>query len=144
MSVLFPTPVNYTLKANKPAELLQGFLNIQNVENIRTGQLSKANLDSYSQKQFFVADPSSEVASYLKLNFDAIAKLDGNANSISTDDLVGLRPELPAPPPPVTNPPTPPVTNPPTPPVTNPQTGILQFIMQLLQLLLGGFSTGTQ
>jgi hypothetical protein len=136
MSVLFPTPVNYTLKANKPAELLQGFLNIQNVENVKTGQLSKANLDSYSQKQFFAADPSSNVASYLKQIFDVIAKLDGNANSISTDDLVTIRQGLPTPPPPVSNPPTPPVNNPPT--------GILQVFMQLLQLLLDGLFSSPQ
>jgi hypothetical protein len=135
MSVLFPTPAGYTLKANKPAELLQGFLNIQNVENVTNGQLNKANLDSYSQKQFFAADPSSEIAGYFKQNFEAIARLDGNANSISTDDLVQIRQGLPSPPPPV--------TNPPNPPANNPHTQVLQLILQLLQLLLGGLMPST-
>ncbi|WP_373532178.1 hypothetical protein [Vampirovibrio sp.] len=127
MAVLFPTPVGYTLKANKPAELLQGFLNIQNVENLRTGQLSKANLDSYSQKQFVAADPSSAIASYLRQNFEAIAKLDGNATSISSDDLVQIRQGMPTPP-----------------PVTNPQQTMLQFILQILQLFLGGLTPGNR
>lgn len=135
MAVLFPTPIGYTLKANKPAELLQGFLNIQNVENVKNGQLSKANLDSYSQKQFFAADPSSNVAGYLRQNFEAIAKLDGNAGSISADDLVQVRSGLPTPPP---------VTNPPAqPPANNNQQAFLMVIFQLLQLLFSGMRPNT-
>lgn len=130
MAVLFPTPANYTLRANRPSELLQGFMNIQNVEGVKTGQLTKANLNSYSQKQFFAPDPSSAVASYLNQNFAAIAKLDGNANTISADDLVQMRSGLPTPPP-VTNPPTqnPPANN-------NPQL-VLMVLFQFLQYLLG-------
>jgi hypothetical protein len=109
MAVLFSTPFGYTLKADKPAELLQGFVNIQNVEGANTGKLTKANLDSYAQKRFIAADPSSSVASYLNTNFAAIAKLDGDANSISVDDLVQIRSGLPTPPatqdPPSTTPP---------------------------------------
>lgn len=137
MAVLFPTPVGYTLKPNKPSELLQGFLNIQNVEGVQTGQLSKANLTSYSQKQFFAADPSSNVASYLTQNFDAIAKLDGNASSISADDLVQIRSGLPTPP--ATNPPTqnPPVSN-------NPQIIMLVLFQFIQQMFMGMFSPSAQ
>ena len=130
MAVLFPTPFGYTLKANKPAELLQGFLNIQNVENVNNGQLTKANLDSYSTKRFLAADPSSNVAGYLRTNFADIAKLDGNANSISVDDLVQIRNGLPTPPP-VTEPPVTP------PPANNANQILLLLFSQLLQLLLG-------
>lgn len=139
MAVLFPTPVGYTLRANRPSELLQGFLNIQNVEGVNTGQLTKANLNSYSQKQFFAPDPSSAVASYLNQNFTAIAKLDGNANSISADDLVQMRSKLPEPPP-VTKPPTqkPPANN------NNPQL-VLMVLFQFIQYLLGNlFSPSSQ
>lgn len=138
MAVLFPTPVGYTLKPNKPSELLQGFLNIQNVENVQSGQLTKANLNSYSQKRFFAADPSSSVASYLNQNFDAIAKLDGNASSISADDLVQIRSGLPTPPA-TTNPPTqnPPVNN-------NPQIIMLVLFQFIQQMFMGMFSPSTQ
>ncbi|WP_303674071.1 hypothetical protein [Vampirovibrio chlorellavorus] len=130
MAVLFPTPFGYTLKANKPAELLQGFLNIQAVENVSNGQLTKANLDSYSTKNFLAADPSSNIAGYLRTNFAAIAKLDGNANGISVDDLVQLRNGLPT---------SPPVTNPPVtqPPVNNINQILLLLFAQMLQLFLG-------
>ncbi len=133
MAVLFPTPVGYTLRADRPAELLQGFLNIQNVENVKNGQLTKANLNSYSQKQFFAADPSSAVAGYLNQNFNTIAALDGNASSISTADLVQVRSGLPTPPP-VTEPPT---QNPPTNNDNSPQV-ILLFLFQFIQQIFSG------
>lgn len=106
MAVLFPiTQPGQFLRPNQPAELLQGFLNIMNAENSRNGQLSRQQLDSYAQKQFFAPDPSSDVAGYLRQNFNAVAALDGNPNGISTNDLVQLRPNLPPVPPPTTNPP---------------------------------------
>lgn len=109
MAVLFPTQFGQVLNPKNSAQLLQGFLNIQNVEGVQNGQLTKANLESYGRKRFLAQDPSSNVANYFTQKFDDIAKLDGNANSISVDDLVSLRSGLPDPAtvtPPVTNPPS--------------------------------------
>lgn len=135
MAVLFPTPVGYTLKPNKPGELLQGFLNIQNVEGAQNGQLTKSQLNSYNQKQFFGPDPSNSVANYLSQNFDAIARRDGNASSISVDDLVRLNSGLPTPPATPVNPPpqNPPVNN------NNPQV-IMLVLLQFIQQIFLGFS----
>ncbi len=129
MAVLFPTQFGQILQPNRPAELLQGFLNIQNAENVRNGELTKANLVSYSQKQFFAVDSNGSVAGYLNNNFAAIAGLDGNANSISTNDLVQLRSNLP----PVQQPPVyPPVQgNGQQPPLFNLMTQLLQMMLQL-------------
>lgn len=135
MAILFSTPFGYTLQPNKPAELLQGFVNIQNVEGVNDGQLIKSDLTDYSQKRFFAPDPSSAVASYLNTNFDAIAKLDGNANSISVDDLVQIRSGLPTPPP-VVNPPTPTPTPQPS-GFDNNMIGML--LLMILQRLSGFF-----
>lgn len=100
MAVLFQPAQGQFLKPDRPAQLLQGFLNIQDAEGVQNGHLTKANLDSYAQKQFFAADPNSDVAAYLNQNYAQIAKLDGDASSISADDLVCLREDLPPPPPP--------------------------------------------
>lgn len=109
MAVLFPTQFGQVLSPKKPAQVLQAFLNIQNVEGVQNGELTKANLDSYAKKRFLAQDPSADVANYFSQKFTDIAKLDGNANSISVDDLVGLSGRLPDPDtvtkPPVTNPP---------------------------------------
>lgn len=127
MAVLFPQPsVGYVLQPNKPSELLQGFLNIQNAEGVNTGKLTQANLASYGMKQFFAVDPSSNVAGYLTRNFAAISKLDGDASSISADDLVQIRSGLP----PVQT--QPPVTQPP--PVN--QQNFLQLILSSFQMML--------
>lgn len=136
MAVLFPTPFGYTLKPNKPAELLQGFQNIQNAEGSRNGELSKSALVSYSQKRFIAADPNSAVASYLNNNFAEIAKMDGDASSISTSDLVQVRTGLP-------NPPA--VVDPPAPPPQNQDSQSIQLILVLLLQLFsqfGMFSSG--
>jgi hypothetical protein len=130
MAVLFPTPFGHTLRPDKAAQLLQGFLNIQNVEGVETGKLTKSNLDSYAQKRFLAADPSSAVAAYLNTNFADISKLDGDASSISVDDLIKIRRELPAPPP-VTDPP------PSNPPADNQITLLLFLILQRLFGFLG-------
>jgi hypothetical protein len=128
MAVLFPTQFGQVLDPKKNAQLLQGFLNIQNVEGVTDGQLTKSDLASYGQKRFLAADPSSAVAGYLNKNFDAIAKLDGDANSISVDDLVQIRKELPKPDP-VTQPPA---QNPP-PTMSDNMQLILFFFVQLFQ-----------
>jgi hypothetical protein len=125
MAVLFSTPFGYTLNPSKPSELLQGFVNIQNAEGINDGKLLKSDLTDYGQKRFLAADPSSSVASYLNTNFAAIAKLDGDANSISVDDLVQIRSGLPTPPP---------VVNPPT--TTPPSTGFDNNTIGMLLLLI--------
>ncbi|HEY9685761.1 MAG TPA: hypothetical protein V6C52_02170 [Coleofasciculaceae cyanobacterium] len=140
MAVLFPVQQGQFLKADRPAELLQGYLNIMNAEGSTNGQLTKAQVDSYSQKQFFALDPNGNVGGYLKNNFSQIAALDGNANSISTDDLVQLRQGLP--PVPVTPPPAyPPSTG--TPSGAQPQIlQIFQMMMQLMMQLFSRFSTG--
>jgi hypothetical protein len=142
MAVLFPVQQGQFLKADRPAEVLQGFLNIMNAENSKNGQLTKAQVDSYSQKQFFAADPNANVAGYFKNNFAAIAALDGNAASISTDDLVQLRQGLP--PVPVTPPPTyPPATD--TPSGLQPQMlQMLQLMMQLMMQLFSRFTPGAR
>ncbi len=127
MAVLFPTQFGQVLDPKKNAQLLQGFLNIQNVEGVTDGQLSKSDLASYGQKRFLATDPSSAVASYLNKNFDAIAKLDGEASSISVDDLVQIRKELPKSDP-VTQPP---VQNPPT--MSDNMQLILFFLVQFFQ-----------
>lgn len=97
MAVLFPTPFGTTLSPKQPAQLLQAFLNIQNVEGVTTGELTKADLVDYGQKRFLALDPSHAVAAYLTQDFDKIARIDGNANSISASDLVKLRGDLPDP-----------------------------------------------
>jgi hypothetical protein len=127
MAVLFPTQFGQTLDPKKAPQLLQGFLNIQNVEGVQTGTLTKSNLDSYAQKRFLAADPSSTVAGYLTQNFNAIAKLDGNANSISADDLVQIRQDLPTAPDVPTQPPTQ------NPSLQDSVQLILYFILQLFQ-----------
>ena len=108
MAVLFPTRFGQVLSPKQPAQVLQAFLNIQNVEGVQNGQLTKANLDSYAKKRFLAQDPSADVANYFSQKFNDIAKLDGNANSISVDDLVDFRTGLPDPDhvaPPTNNPP---------------------------------------
>lgn len=105
MAVLFPNTFGHTLNPINRAELLQGFLNIENAEGVTNGKLTKANMDSYNKKTFIAADPNSAVASYFTKNFDAIAAFENasNDNAISVDDLVRPRRALPTPPP-VTNP----------------------------------------
>lgn len=127
MAVLFPTQFGQVLDPKKNAQLLQGFLNIQNVEGLTDGQLTKSDLASYGQKRFLATDPSSAVASYLNKNFDTIAKIDGDASSISVDDLVQIRKELPKSDP-VTQPP---VQNPPT--MSDNMQLILFFFVQFFQ-----------
>jgi hypothetical protein len=96
MAVLFPTTQGQFLRPDRPAELLQGFLNIESLESVQTGKLSLANLQDFAQKRFIVADPNNNVANYLGSNFAAIAALDGDNSSISVNDLVQLRTGLPS------------------------------------------------
>src|SRR5262245_44826018 len=130
MAVLFPTPNGTTLRPDKPAQLLQGFLNISDTEGVKNGKLTKANLDGYAQKQFFALDPNSSVASYLNQNYVQIADNDGDASSISADDLVQIRNDLPKP-----------STNP-IPPNNNPgQAQICGFLLQFMQRFMQLFSS---
>lgn len=99
MAVLFPNTNRAILNPTNPSQLLQGFLNIEQAENVTNGKLTQANLASYSQKRFFAADPNSNVAAYLNQNFARIAANDGDRTSISANDLVQLRQNLPALPP---------------------------------------------
>lgn len=105
MAVLFANSFGHTLNPANRAELLQGFLNIQNAEGVTDGKLTKANMVDYAQKTFVAADPNSAVASYFNNNFDAISKIDDHDNTITIGDLVRLRPTLPHPSP-TTNTPT--------------------------------------
>lgn len=132
MAVLFQSAsYNYTLQPKNPAELLQGFLNIEDAEGVQNGKLTQANLASYGQKRFFAADPNSQVAGYLSQNYAQIAKLDGDASSISANDLVQIRQGMP----------TPPTTT--TPPSTNPgqQPPIFTMLFQFMQQLMQMFSS---
>jgi len=130
MAVLFPTQFGQVLSPKNSAQTLQAFLNIQNVEGVQNGQLTKANLESYAQKRFLAQDPSATVANYFTQKFDDIAKLDGNANSISVDDLVDFRSGLPDPdhvtPPPSNG-------NGGTPPMEQSMQLILYFLLQFMQ-----------
>ncbi len=98
MAVLFPRPAgqpNFAYSPNNPAQLLQGFIGLMEITQSRNGELTRANLDSYQQIRFFAPDPNSNVADYLSQNFAFIAAQDGNANSISANDLVQVRNNLP-------------------------------------------------
>jgi hypothetical protein len=81
------------LQPNQTAQLLQGFLNIQRKMEITTGELSQDDLRQFTAIPF--ADQNTEVADYFVKNFNQIAPLDGNADTISVNDLVVRRPELP-------------------------------------------------
>ncbi|MBY0403945.1 MAG: hypothetical protein K2X66_08600 [Cyanobacteria bacterium] len=95
-AVLFrPERQNTPLKPARAPEVLQGFLNIQNLLNVKNGELTQGQLERYGQISFFLPDPNAEVHDYFVKNFNQIAPLDGNPNSISADDLVIRRPELP-------------------------------------------------
>jgi hypothetical protein len=72
---------------------LQGFLNIQRKMDITTGELTQDDLRQFTAVPF--ADQNAEVADYFVKNFSQIAPLDGNADTISVNDLVVRRPELP-------------------------------------------------
>lgn len=135
MAVFFPTQVGQILRPDRSDQLLQGFLNLQTSEGAQGGVLTQANLVSYSQKRFLVADPNADVASYLLNNFATIAALDGNASSISANDLVQIRSGLP----PVQQ--QPPVTQPPVtqPPIQNIFFALMQMMMHMLSSLFGRF-----
>lgn len=130
MAVLFPTQFGQVLSPKNSAQTLQAFLNIQNVEGVQNGKLTKANLDSYAQKRFLAQDPSANVANYFSQEFNNIAKLDGDATSISVDDLVDFRTGLPDPdhvtPPPSND-------NGGTPPMEQSMQLILYFLLQFMQ-----------
>ncbi|MGE0200323.1 MAG: hypothetical protein AB7P76_05075 [Candidatus Melainabacteria bacterium] len=141
MAVLFPRPpVGQTYRPDQADQLLQGFLHVSEVENKQDGKLTAADLDSYSQKQFFVIDAGADVAGYLKTNFGAIAALDGDATSISANDLVARRPELPEVPPPT------------QPPYQYPQNPAMQrnfaqmmmsmVMMMMMSMMMGIFGRG--
>lgn len=134
MAVLFPNPNRAILSPTDPSQLLQGFLNIEQSENVTNGKLTQANLTSYGQKRFIAADPNSNVASYLTQNFAKIAANDGDSTSISTNDLVQLRQGLPTPPPAPTNPPI-------QPPYQNNESFsmILNFLKTLLSMMSNMF-----
>jgi hypothetical protein len=117
-------PVNF-LRPNRADELLQGFLNIDgNQSNVANTRLTQQELTAYGQKQFFAADPNSNVFGYLRDNFAAISKLDGDATSISANDLVQLKQGLPTPP---ANPPASNYTGDPR---------VLSLFSQLLQMMI--------
>lgn len=84
---------NTTLQPTQTAQLLQGFLNIQNKLDVNDGQLALPELERYTTIPF--ADVNSDVADYFVKNFNQIAPLDGNADTISINDLVVRRSELP-------------------------------------------------
>lgn len=131
MAVLFPTQFGTVLQPDKPAQLLQGFLNVMNAEDSTNGELTKAQLDSYAKKQFFAADSNSSVAAYLRGNFATIAALDGKGTSISTGDLVQLRNGLPTP------------TPAPEPePDQQPIHKMLSLMLQMMRFMFGGFGGG--
>lgn len=97
MTVLFrPERVNTPLQPNKTPQLLQGFLNIQGILNVKNGELTEPQLERYNSIKFFLPDVNAPVADYFTRNFNQIAPLDGNPESISTEDLVVRRPELPS------------------------------------------------
>jgi hypothetical protein len=85
---------NPPLKPTQTAQLLQGFLNIQETLSIESGRLKESDLDRYNQATLFL-DPNAPVADYFTRNFNQIAPLDGDPSTISVDDLVVRRPELP-------------------------------------------------
>jgi|GEM_PF-4904576 len=95
MAVLFPMPNNsYTLNPANPSEMLQGFLNIESAEKVTNGQLTKAQLQDYTQKNA-TPGPNTAVANYLSNNFNFISQLGTQDNTISTNDLVRLQPPMP-------------------------------------------------
>lgn len=114
------------LRPERPDELLQGFLNVDGSQNLVAARLTQQELQAYSQRQFFAADPNSNVAGYLHTNFANISRLDGDAGSISANDLVQLRQGLP--PAPVQPPVVPP------PPPQNQQ--VFQLFAQLMQMMV--------
>jgi hypothetical protein len=131
MAVLSSYNPGYVLQPNKPSELLQGLLNIETMEGVNNGKLTQANLNNYKQKQFFAVDSNSAVATYLSTNFSKIAGNDGDASSISADDLVQLRSGLPTPPT---------TTQPPT--TSNNQTQqLFSMMFQFMQRLFQMFSS---
>lgn len=96
MAVLFkPQRLSAPLQPTQTAQLLQGFLNIQQRVSVQDGVLTPEDLGRYNQLLFFAPDPNARVADYLTQNFTQIAPLDGNPESISVDDLVIRRPGLP-------------------------------------------------
>jgi hypothetical protein len=133
MAVLYSYTPGYVLRPDKPAELLQGLLNIESTEGVNNGKLTKANLESYKKKQFFAVDSNSSVATYLNDNFAKIAANDGDATSISADDLVQVRSGLPTPAPTTQQPPT---TTP-----NNQAQQIFSFLTQMMQRFFQMFSS---
>ncbi len=102
MAVLFkPQQLSTPLQPTQTAQLLQGFLNIQERVRVQDGVLTPDDLGRYNELLFFAPDPNARVADYLTKNFTQIAPLDGNPESISVDDLVIRRPGLPGNKPPI-------------------------------------------
>lgn len=84
---------NTPLQPSQTAQMLQGFLNIQRKMEVANGELTLDQLQQYTAIPF--SDQNTPVADYFVQNFNQIAPLDGNADSISVNDLVVRRPELP-------------------------------------------------
>jgi hypothetical protein len=114
------------------SELFEVYSKIQKSAGSKDGLLTKQQLKNFNNGTFLdVISPFNTGRTFLEGNFDAIAKRDGDASSISAKDFAEMR-DLD---PPVTTP-APKVTTPPTPPVNEPQTEIMQVVIQILQLFM--------
>jgi hypothetical protein len=97
MAVLFQAPAGYMLNPSHQAELLQGFINIQNAVGSTDGRLTKSQMTAYQQQHTNAIDSTTAVANYLNNNFDTLSGLATKDNALSVDDLVRWRKDTPDP-----------------------------------------------